>query len=118
MIYVKVHQNFVVVLQSVESDSILTWASSFSCENKKPTMFGAPISSHGSEVGNFISLVVEDLLKALHAQVKFCEALELHILYLGIFVATLALGLRPKQGFARVRAKREAQELHLMLPGL
>jgi hypothetical protein len=34
------------------------------------------------------------------------------------FVATLALGSRPKQGFARVQAKREARESHLMLPGV
>jgi hypothetical protein len=31
-------------------------------------------------------------------------------------IVTLALGLRPRQGLARVRAKREAQESHLMLP--
>jgi hypothetical protein len=33
-------------------------------------------------------------------------------------VITLALGLQPKQGFARVRAKKEARESHLMLPGM
>lgn len=38
MTYVRVHQNFVVILQSVESDSILRWAPSFSCENQKPIM--------------------------------------------------------------------------------
>jgi hypothetical protein len=32
------------------------------------------------------------------------------------YVATLTLGLRPKQGLARARAKREAQESHFMLP--
>jgi hypothetical protein len=62
MTFVRVHQNFVIVFQSVESDIILTWASSFLCENQKPTMFGALISSHGSEVGNFISVVIEDLV--------------------------------------------------------
>jgi hypothetical protein len=45
MTNVRVHQNFVIVPQSVESDSILTWAPSFSCENQKPTLLGAPISS-------------------------------------------------------------------------
>jgi hypothetical protein len=35
-----------------------------------------------------------------------------------IFVATLALGSRPRQGLARVQAKREARESHLMLPGV
>jgi hypothetical protein len=33
-------------------------------------------------------------------------------------VVTLALGLRPKQGLARVRAKKKAQESHFMLPGV
>jgi hypothetical protein len=33
-----------------------------------------------------------------------------------LFVATLALGSQPRQGLARVRAKREARESHLMLP--
>jgi len=33
-------------------------------------------------------------------------------------VATLALGSRPRQGFARLWAKREAQESHFMLPGM
>jgi hypothetical protein len=33
-------------------------------------------------------------------------------------VATLALGLRPKQGLAKVRTKREARESHLMLMGV
>jgi hypothetical protein len=31
-------------------------------------------------------------------------------------VGTLALGLQPMQGFARLRAKKEAQESHLVLP--
>ncbi len=31
-------------------------------------------------------------------------------------VTTLALGSRPRQGFAKVWAKKEAQESHLMLP--
>jgi hypothetical protein len=33
-------------------------------------------------------------------------------------VVTLALGLQPRQGLARVRAKREARESYLMLPGV
>jgi hypothetical protein len=33
-------------------------------------------------------------------------------------VATLALGLWPRQGFARVRAKKEARTSHLMLLGM
>jgi hypothetical protein len=35
-----------------------------------------------------------------------------------IVVLTLALGLRPKQGLARVRDKREAREKHLLLLGV
>jgi hypothetical protein len=31
-------------------------------------------------------------------------------------VATLALGSRPRQGFARLQAKKEARESHFMLP--
>jgi hypothetical protein len=38
--------------------------------------------------------------------------------YTLIIVATLALGLRPRQGFATVWAKREVQESHFMLPGV
>jgi hypothetical protein len=34
------------------------------------------------------------------------------------YVATLALGLRPKQGLAKVWAKKEAHESHVMLPRL
>jgi hypothetical protein len=33
-----------------------------------------------------------------------------------LIVVTLALGLQPRQGIARLRAKREAGESHLMLP--
>jgi len=33
-------------------------------------------------------------------------------------VTTLALGLQPRQGLARVWDKREAQEAHLILPGM
>jgi hypothetical protein len=33
-------------------------------------------------------------------------------------VTTLVLGSRLKQGLAKVRAKREAQESHFMLPGV
>ncbi len=32
-------------------------------------------------------------------------------------VATLALGLQPRQGLAKVRAKSEARESHFMFPG-
>jgi hypothetical protein len=32
------------------------------------------------------------------------------------YVATLILGSQPKQGLAKVWAKREVQESHLMLP--
>jgi hypothetical protein len=44
--------------------------------------------------------------------------LTLSPLYFGFHVATLILGLRPRQGFVRVRAKREARESHLMLLGV
>jgi hypothetical protein len=33
-------------------------------------------------------------------------------------VVTLAFGLRPRQGLARVQAKREVQESHLMFLGV
>ncbi len=33
-------------------------------------------------------------------------------------VVTLTLGLRPRQGFARLQANREARESHLMFPGV
>jgi hypothetical protein len=33
-------------------------------------------------------------------------------------VVILALGLQPRQGLTRLRAKREAQESHLMLSGM
>ncbi len=36
----------------------------------------------------------------------------------GSNVMALALGSRPMQGLARMRAKREDQESHLMLPGV
>ncbi len=35
-----------------------------------------------------------------------------------VIVTTLALGLRPRQRLARVRAKREARESHLVLLGV
>ncbi len=35
-------------------------------------------------------------------------------LTLTFYVATLTLGLRPKQGFAKVRAKSEARESHVI----
>jgi hypothetical protein len=34
------------------------------------------------------------------------------------FVVVLTLGSQPKQGLTRMRAKREARESHLMLPGM
>jgi hypothetical protein len=33
-------------------------------------------------------------------------------------VTTLALGLRPRQRFARVQTKKEAQESHFVLSGM
>ncbi len=43
-----------------------------------------------------------------------------HLLIKGLLdiVATLAFGSRPRQGFARLQAKREAQDSNLMLPGM
>jgi hypothetical protein len=35
-----------------------------------------------------------------------------------MIVATLALGSQPKQGVARLRAKRKTRESHHMLPGV
>jgi len=37
---------------------------------------------------------------------------------IGSNVATLALGSRPRQGLARLQAKKEARESHRMLPGM
>jgi hypothetical protein len=37
---------------------------------------------------------------------------------LSLIVTTLALGLRPKQGLARLLAKREARESRRMFPGV
>jgi hypothetical protein len=38
--------------------------------------------------------------------------------FVGCIVATLTLGSRPRQGVARLRAKRQTRESHHMLPGL
>jgi hypothetical protein len=35
-----------------------------------------------------------------------------------VYVTTLALGLQPRQGFVKVRAKCEAHESHFMLLGV
>jgi len=35
-----------------------------------------------------------------------------------LFVATLALGLQPRQGLVKARAKKEARESHFMLLGV
>jgi hypothetical protein len=37
------------------------------------------------------------------------------LLMINIIVATLALGSQPKQGFTKVRTKKEAWESHFML---
>ncbi len=47
-----------------------------------------------------------------------CIGNNIFLAFLIKFVATLTLGLQPKQGLGRVRAKREAQESHLMLSGM
>jgi hypothetical protein len=39
------------------------------------------------------------------------------LFYCSLFVATLALGSRPRQGLTKVWAKSEAQESHFMLLG-
>jgi hypothetical protein len=44
------------------------------------------------------------------------EMLKIHV-FMANYVATLALGLRPRQGLAKVWAKSEVQESHFMLPG-
>jgi len=41
-----------------------------------------------------------------------------HISILVAIVATLALGLRPRQKLVNVRAKCKSQESHFMLPGV
>ncbi len=46
--------------------------------------------------------------------VNHCEIFWMHLIQLWI-VATLALGLRPRQGVARLRAKRKTWESHHML---
>jgi len=40
--------------------------------------------------------------------------IQIEVVALEEVVATLALGSRPRQGLAKVRAKREARESHLM----
>ncbi len=64
-------------------------------------------------------LSLHDLMKSedMKPQSREYEKWDDHALHKP-FVATLALGLRPKLRLARVWAKREAQESHLMLPGM
>ncbi len=57
--------------------------------------------------------VINDYKKSLFK--AFCREAN-DLLQFSGSVATLVLGSKPKQGFARVRAKREVRESHLMLP--
>jgi len=57
--------------------------------------------------------------------IKYSSSLNLHLYNLTfthflniVFVVTLALGSRPRQGLARLRAKREAQGSHFMFLGV
>jgi hypothetical protein len=52
----------------------------------------------------------------MHQRKPNVEFLFLWLQFLGGIVTTLALGLRPRQGVARLRAKSETQESHHMLP--
>jgi hypothetical protein len=71
--------------------------------------------------------------KILHLVAQMASLFEPHIIYVKYliflalsllisshtrFVATLASNLRPRQRLARLRAKKEAQESHRMLPGV
>jgi hypothetical protein len=49
---------------------------------------------------------------------RFNVATTMHGKVHSLSIVTLALGLRPKQGLAKARAKREARESHFMLPGV
>jgi hypothetical protein len=55
-------------------------------------------------------------------QVLEVQVLKVHILNIQVpnkdHVATLALGLQPRQEFAKVRTKSEAWESHFMLSGV
>jgi hypothetical protein len=66
----------------------------------------------------------------VHKKKKFSKALLMFLLLLARLiivdfdylkfhcVATVALGLRPRQGFIRVWDKREARKAHFILPGV
>jgi len=56
-------------------------------------------------------------IKLEHLQLNFAHK-QKHLVCKKIDVATLALGLRPRQGLARLWGKREARGSHLMLPGM
>jgi hypothetical protein len=47
-----------------------------------------------------------------------CSTLWEYLKILKSYIATLALGLRPKQGLVKVWAKCEGRESHFMLPGV
>jgi hypothetical protein len=53
----------------------------------------------------------------INIQMHFLLWFHLNIFYRD-FVTTLALGSWPRQGLTRVKAKKETQESHLMLPGV
>jgi hypothetical protein len=80
-------------------------------ETLNPSVEGEFVSTSQAEGAPPIGLVPKAKRRRIVREVNFRGEDE-------IYVATLALGLRPKQGFARVRAKREAWESHLMLPGV
>jgi hypothetical protein len=58
---------------------------------------------------NYINQQVNSIL-SMSVTFKLCSSLH------PFCVATLTLGSRPRQGLARVRAKKEARESHFMLP--
>jgi hypothetical protein len=63
-------------------------------------------------------MVVSILMITNDIIIKILIQYLVHSFHLALIVATLALGFRPKQGLVRVRAKREAKESHIMLPGM
>jgi len=64
----------------------------------------------------------EGWLKIQHNKGSMLKGLRLEVELILIekhfAIATLALGLRPRQGLVRLRAKREARGSHFMFPGV
>jgi hypothetical protein len=85
---------------------------------------------HGAQVKHIFALffgifsylhgAIEHIISLKHALDYNYEGLFITLCknHYVIFVTTLTLGSHPRQGLARLRAKREAWESHRMLPGM